>query len=290
MKLLIATLLLISPFFGFSQFFGISAAYTYDGHIGTAWRHSRGVQLGVGAENYVFASAPLSLSVRYYGAFMKSRFNTTVNDIEFDLPDSIENTMGYANIDYKKFSFGVEADLGYQDWEYTVIEPYASLGARYQSHGSWLNYELYEPDDCMCYDTRPDQFTETKTFGFTLGGGFKIRPTETFYIDLRATYHGGWGLESKGSNPHLPNTDSFHINSAGTPTVTYSPKRYVQGMNFNVGVIFNLRWNRSEDNTFSFFNDDDDDSDDTEYESDSNSSDTRDCDPVTLTPKGRDGD
>jgi len=297
MRTLLLSLLVVCPLAAFSQFFGVSASYVYDGQFGNHWRNGRGIQLGVGAENLLFDNAPLSYSMRYIGSFTKSRYNTKINDVAFDLPDSMGhvNNMGFANLDFKKFSFGLEMDLGYQDWEYAVFEPYVSLGGRFQSYGSWLKYELYEPDSCHCFDTEAKEFTETKVLSFTSGVGFKIRPTETFYIDFRATYYGGWGMSSKGSNPYMPDTDSFHINAAGEPTVNYSPRKYNHGMTFNVGIIFRIR---SNSDSFSFFNSDDsddsndsDESDDSDsYErddSDSNSSSGSDCGPIELTPSGR---
>ncbi|GEM_PF-6559256 len=291
---LLAISVLLFPLYSAAQFFGVSAAYTYDGHLGTDWRHSRGAKIGVGVENHQFMDLPLTFSFRYFGAFSKSRFNTTVDDIEFDLPDSIDNRMGFANLDYKKFSAGIEADLGYQEWEFSIIEPYVSFGLRYQNFSSWLNYDLYEPAPCQCYDTRPKKFTETASFGFTTGAGVKIHATETFFIDFRATYNAGWGLTSKGGIPTLPDTDSFHINSAGAPTVNYAPQRYIDGMNFNVGIIFNLRWASDQDDTFSFSDSDDNDYDygsdgDVNTDSGSSSTGSNDCDPVELTPKGRGG-
>ena len=147
-------------------------------------------------------------------------------------------------------------------------------------------YDLYEPVDCLCYSTTPKTFTETNVLGFTTGTGLKIRLGEAVYFDLRATYYGGWGMTSHAKNPFLPETDSFHINSAGEPTIAYSTKRYAHGMNFSAGIIVRLRFNSSN---FSLFNGDDESSDDN-YSTDDEPSAPRTeepCDPVELKPKGR---
>lgn len=287
MRRLLSALIFVLPLFCSAQFAGINISYLYDGQFGNYWRNSRGFQLGVGMENIKLGASPLTLGYRYSFGLTQARYNTRVDDIEFDLPDSVGNRMGYAKVNYNKFTVGLEFDLGYQQWEFSVLEPYVTLGFRYQDYFSTLRYDLYEAVDCLCYSTTPKNLTDTRVLGFVTGGGLKLRAGEGFYFDFRANYYGGWGLQRKGKNPYLPDTDSFQINAAGEPAMNYSTRRYAHGMTFSVGIIFRLRLSGSN---FHLFGNDDDNDTNRNYTSDDNKIDPpaeKPCEPVELKPKGR---
>ncbi|MDX2360749.1 MAG: hypothetical protein QNK23_08075 [Crocinitomicaceae bacterium] len=198
------------------------------------------MKIGIGLESIPVTGAPLSISLRINSAFTWSLYDSRIEDIEFVFDDSLGgNRMGFSEIRYKKTDFGVEADLGYMKWEEDILEPYISLGVRFQAYSSDIRYDLYESNGCECYDDNFKQLTSTNIWSFTSGVGLKIKPIEWLYIDFRAMYYGGWGIRTNGQTT-LPDTDSIQIDEYGEPTVNYIPERFVQGATFTVGLFYRM--------------------------------------------------
>lgn len=274
----------------------MSVGYIYDNHLGQSWHDEQGVQVGIGSENKRIDSTSLTLAYRYFGSYSKSKYEGRLDDIEFDLPSEHINNMGYAELDFNKSRFGIEFDLGYQDWEDTHFEPYVSFGFQNENYISKLKYALYEEDTCHCVSSTSEIISQAMTLGYNTGVGFKIRATEYFSIDFRSTYYGGWRFR-KNKNGLMPNSETFHIENNGNATFDYSDNKYFHGFSFRVGIIFRLHldadalcsysWGSSDSDDD---DDDDDDSDDynsssgSESSSGSGSSGTKPCTPTTLKP------
>lgn len=284
-------------FLSYSQFAGISIGYVYDDYFGKEWRNAPGFMVGGGLEGQPLGQSSLTFSFRSVVGIGQTRHYSRIDNIEFDLPDSVGNRMGFARMDHQKFSFGLETDIGFLAWEESVIEPYATLGYSYQDYSSMLKYDLYEALSCGCYSNEKTNFSSFRTSGFTVGGGFKIRAGERFRIDFRAIYYGGWNMRT-GTVHDMPDVNTLHINSYGEAAMNGSGRKYADGMNLRVALIFGLNFNGGGLRLFG--NDDSDDSNsynsndsnDTynERQDSQNSNDSKpaeECDPVELKPKGR---
>jgi hypothetical protein len=289
MRIILLTLLFVCPLFSYSQHLALSASFVYDHHNGDLWRNDRGLQLGIGLENTLIGASSYTVAFRYFGTFTKSAFSERIENIAFEMPDEHPDAMGFGKVDFKKMRVGMELDFGYQDWEDVVLEPYVSMGLQLEHYGTWIKYDLYQEDTCHCFTSTPELISKTTSIGYKPGIGIKVRPFDAFAIDFRASYYGGWTINTKKSSP-LPNTNSVHIDDFGAPTMDISPKWYNHGFTFRIGLIFNLQngtggyYPSSND----YDSDDSDDDDDDDYSSPSDS-DGRKCDPIELTPSGRGG-
>ncbi|MDG1333240.1 MAG: hypothetical protein P8P74_12975 [Crocinitomicaceae bacterium] len=233
MRKLLLTLFISSSLYSTAQFIGGEISYYNDQPSSFPWTTNNGIMLGLGVESENFYESPLTYSIRYIGLFNLARDGKRLENIEFDLPDSVTNRTGYADVKFKKMSFGLEYDMGYKE-EWSFVEPYASIGGRFSFHSAWATYALYEEEPCYCSNV-PEEISETASLGFSSGIGVKFHVEEVVIFDLRATYYGTWGLR-RNEFSGTPDPDSFHIDPYGVPTFDYNSRNYFGGFEFRVGV------------------------------------------------------
>ncbi|MFT5777703.1 MAG: hypothetical protein ACI837_000651 [Crocinitomicaceae bacterium] len=291
MRLLLLALLMGSPLFSFSQIFGFNASYYHDNPTGDAWHNENGVRFGFGVESIPIESAPLALSVRYTLGLSWSGYAHREENILFDLPADISNPNGYAQLDYSKIKVALEFDLGYQQDEFDLLEPYVTFGPQFENYISKIDYDLYEEDTCYCFLSPRETLSQTMSLGFNSGIGLKFKPSERIFFDLRATYYGGWTLHRENSII-MPQTETFYIDNQGIASYESTNKRYNQGFNISLGIIVSLEGLGSvlaSSSSSGYYDDDDDSSYDSSSEESSGSSSGgggSTCTPVTLTPAG----
>ena len=296
MRTLLLILLIASPLAAKSQYFGGSFSYLYHQPTNFDWAQYHGFQFGLGGENFKIGESPFTFSARNSLMFNLKHEGDRLENVEFDLPDSIPN-MGYADISFKRFTMGMEFDFGYRQWEYSILEPYTTIGVRLSSNTSQVQYELYpaEGDDpCYCNEDDPEQVSVTKSLGLSMGAGLKVHITKGILFDFRATHYSTWG---SSSNEYFgaPDRNSFHIDPYGTPTFDYRNGNYFSGFEFRAGIIFKLDfgggaatgWYYSSGGSSDSSDDSSDDSDDSSSNESSSGSSGSGCSGVSLSPKGR---
>ncbi len=289
MRQIMIALLFMAPLAVNAQFVGLNVAYDYNTPVKSGWKPGHGFAFGIGSEGIELGSSSLVLGTRYLLSYHKSQYAGRLDSVQFDVPEGI-NDMGYAQTTFKKLSFGLEYDLGYQSWEYSVVQPYVSLGIKYNNHSGDVMYDLYFTDTCDCSTT--EEITNTQSLGFTSALGVKLKVSDNVYFDFRASYGGAWGLK-RSDDLFVPDVESFHIDPYGNPAMNNSANRYNQNFNFRVGIVVNMFSGGGSASSSSYDSDDDDwdSSSDDSYDSDdsggSSSGSSGNC--FELKPSGRGG-